>query len=99
MTQEQLVQLVNQKYTDFRSTFEKPMNLVSLDEVSDAYTDLLNTSKEIRILVSDEIAFWFQYRNDNSAHSDWSKTQEAIHATLTEAFEIYENKDWSVYER
>lgn len=98
MTQEQLIQEVKQAFVNFHSTFEKPSNEISINEVSKAFDDLKAVHSEIHSLVSVERSAWYMYRNHNQAWSEWEYVNQVIKTIIQEAWRIVETKDWSVYQ-
>ena len=98
MTQEQIIQEVKQAFINFHSTFEKPSNEVSVNEVSQAFKELQDVHKEIHSLVSVERSAWYMYRNHNQAWSEWEYVNSVINTIMSEAWRIVESKDWSMYQ-
>ncbi|MFJ7982460.1 hypothetical protein ACIQ1D_19585 [Lysinibacillus xylanilyticus] len=97
MTQEQIIQEVKQAYSDFRSTFEKSSELVVMNEVTKAWEKLQVVINETISLVSEERSYWYQYREHNTAWSEWENVDKTIRQVNSEAWGIVESKDWREY--
>ncbi len=97
MTHQQLIEVAKTAYNAFLATFDKETELVSIDEVSSSHIALNEVCKELLGLISDECAFWWQYRNNNTAWIEWQKTKASVNNIQFDAWELVETKDWSVY--